>query len=313
MTQLSVPFRWDLVGPDQIGSLLSGTKPPTLWFLPGLIDATGKVIARSGNGDLYFVGRSLDSMFDLLGGAFADLTHRPLLRRLPFSFARRRERIGPAQWARAREVCAELGLDPSALVRRQRPVTFVDVVAEGGTFTELFTLLAEWLDERREPWNVARRKLRFVGVTIRDDGYRWHLRRSWTARLPADSVRNVAMDWPEWHYFGDLQHKLTASFRVERWLAEQPGPDHGDKTRQALAEATAVALAGRDPDRRRAIARAIRGEPALAQPWLRAIVRGLNGRGPPPGGVDHAPRSACFCPCQGADRRKVGNRTPANA
>ena len=295
MTQSSVPYRWALVGPDQIGSLLAGTKEPKLWFLPELIEATGKVLARSGNGDLYFVGRSLDSMFDLLGGAFADLAQRPKLRRLPFSFPRR-ERISPAQRARAREVCAELGLDPYALVRRQRPVTFVDVVYVGDSFTQLFTLLADWLDEWREPWNVARRKLRFVGITIRgDDNYRWQQHRAWPARLPADSVRNVPMAWPEWDYFGNAQPKLTHSFRVERWLDEQPGPDHGEKTRQALAEATALARAGRDAAGRRAIARAIRGEPALAlcrrrppagrpppPAWLRAIVRGLNGRGPPP-------------------------------
>jgi hypothetical protein len=30
-----------------------------------------KLLARSGNGDLVFVHRSLDSMFDLLGGALA--------------------------------------------------------------------------------------------------------------------------------------------------------------------------------------------------------------------------------------------------
>ncbi|MDQ7904166.1 hypothetical protein RB614_06470 [Phytohabitans sp. ZYX-F-186] len=67
----SVPFRWDLVTPDQLGSLLRGTSPPDLWFLDDLVACTGKVLARSGNGDLVFVGRSLDSMFDLLGGALA--------------------------------------------------------------------------------------------------------------------------------------------------------------------------------------------------------------------------------------------------
>lgn len=318
-----MPFRWDLVGPDQIGTLLSGTTQPDLWFLPELLDRTGKVLARSGNGGLYFVGRSLDSMFDLLGGALTGMEHGPDVHRLPFSFARGNDSISATHLARAREVCAAAGLDPYSLVRRRRPVTFVDVVSEGETFGELFALLADWLDERREPWNVARRVLRFVGVTIRrghgPDTWRWQQHAGWPALLPASSVRNVSMAWPEWDYFGNYQRKLTRSYRVDRWLAEPDGPDHGDKTRQALAEAIAVSQAGRSSGGRRAIARGISGEPDLAQPWLRAIVRGLTGRGPPggpgiaAGGVGHAPRSRLVRPCHGADRRKVGNRTPVAA
>lgn len=52
---------WDLVTPDQLGLLLSRPSVPDLWFLNELSRA-GKVVARSGNGDLPFVGRSLDSM-----------------------------------------------------------------------------------------------------------------------------------------------------------------------------------------------------------------------------------------------------------
>jgi hypothetical protein len=66
----NVPFRWDLVTPDQLGSLLAGTSDPDLWFLDDLVECAGKVLARCGGGDLVFFGRSLDSMFDLLGGAF---------------------------------------------------------------------------------------------------------------------------------------------------------------------------------------------------------------------------------------------------
>ncbi len=66
-----MPFRWDLVTPDQLGSLTTGTPAPALWFLDDLIRCTGQVVARSGDGDLVFVGRSLDSMFDLLGSGQA--------------------------------------------------------------------------------------------------------------------------------------------------------------------------------------------------------------------------------------------------
>lgn len=53
------------------------------------------------------------------------------------------------------------------MARRARPVTFVDVVDAGSTFAELFDLLNDWIVEVREPWDVVRRKLRFVGVTMR--------------------------------------------------------------------------------------------------------------------------------------------------
>src|SRR3954464_11188002 len=85
--EAGVPFRWDLVTPDQLGSLLDGVAPPDLWFLDDLVACAGKVLARSGNGDLVFVGRSLDSMFDLLGGVLAGSVGRRLYR-LPLSFQR---------------------------------------------------------------------------------------------------------------------------------------------------------------------------------------------------------------------------------
>jgi hypothetical protein len=46
---VNLPFRWDLVTPDQLGSLLAGTTEPDLRFLDALVECTGKVLARSGN------------------------------------------------------------------------------------------------------------------------------------------------------------------------------------------------------------------------------------------------------------------------
>jgi hypothetical protein len=139
----SLPFRWDLVTPDQLGSLLEGTTVPDLWFLNDLVACTGKVLARSADGDLVFVGRSLDSMFDLLGGALGDRTDATQLRRLPLSFQRtgvgswrqwRRRPLTAAEQIQARRVFAAAGVTPHGLARRQRPVTFVDVVYRGSTF-----------------------------------------------------------------------------------------------------------------------------------------------------------------------------------
>lgn len=150
--EIAVPFRWDLVSPDQLGSLLAGAGEPDLWFLDSLVACAGKVLARSGDGDLFFVGRSLDSMFDLLSGALTGAAAAPDVRRLPLSFARkpvragrgwRRPPLGDAGRRQARRMLAALGLAPQALARRSRPATFADVVSAGSTFTEMFTLLRD--------------------------------------------------------------------------------------------------------------------------------------------------------------------------
>jgi hypothetical protein len=282
---MSAPFRWDLVTPDQLGSLPAGTASPKPPFLDDLVACAGKVLARSGNGDLVFVGRSLDSMFDLLGGALTGLADDRRLHRLPLSFAglgvlagRRwhRRPLTPAETARARELLAGVGVTPRGLARRARPVAFVDVVSGGGTFRQLFTLLRSWIDEERQAWQVIRRKVRFVGVTPRrrtsPNTYRWQQVEEWPAQLPARSVVNVSLDPWVWSYLGDHQVKLTRTFRPDCWLAEAAGPGRDEPTRQAIAEALAIVAYGRSRAGRRALARAVRGEPTLAEPWLRTLV-----------------------------------------
>jgi hypothetical protein len=67
------------------------------------------------------------------------------------------------------------------------------------------------------------------------------------------------------------------STSADRWLARADGPDRDERTRRALAEAVAIVAYGRTADGRRALARAMSGEPAMAEPWLRTLVARLNG------------------------------------
>ena len=123
------------------------------------------------------------------------------------------------QVSRAREVLTDAGLAPGVLAR------------QAVIFGELFQLLDEWIDETRGPWDVIRKQLRVVGVTIRrktsPNTGRWQQHAGWTSRLP-----------------------------VRSWLAEDDGSDRDERTRQALAEAVALVKYGRGKDGRRAIARA---------------------------------------------------------
>ncbi|MGW6445045.1 hypothetical protein [Lentzea sp. NPDC055074] len=274
---MNVPFRWDLVTPDRLGSLLDDVAVPEVGYLTELSRCAGKVLARGGNGDAVFVGRSLDSMFDLLGGALEGTDQR--LARLPLSF-RRRHDYSRAEVLRAREILADIGVTPASLARRARPVTFVDVVSSGSTFTSLFTLLDDWVAEEHETWPVIRLKLRFVGVTAAGrtspNTWRWHDHADWTSRLPAASVVNVSLDRATWSYFADHQRKVTKSFGPNRWVGGAAEIGRDERTREALAEAVQLVALGRTKEVRRMIARGMDGEPALSEPWLRTLQSRLS-------------------------------------
>lgn len=267
---MTVPFRWDLLKPDQLGSLLDGVETPEVTYLAALSRCAGEVLARSGDGDLVFVGRSLDSMFDLLGGALEGTGRR--LARLPLSI---QGPLSGLEVLRAREALEGLGITPHALARRTRPVTFVDVVASGRTFGRLFALLDDWIEEERETWPAIRLKLRFVGVTREWEPtpkmWRWQQHAEWTGRLPASSVVNVSLDPFVWSYFGDHQDKLTRWHPPTRWVSGPQETKRDERTRKALAEAVRLVELGRTKEVRRMIARAMDGEPALAEPWLRTL------------------------------------------
>ncbi|WP_233611545.1 hypothetical protein [Amycolatopsis sp. WAC 01376] len=270
------PYRWDLVRPDQLGTLLERAEKPSLWFLDELIACAAKVIARAGDADLYFVGRSADSVHDLLSGT----PWRDRIHQLPLSFAGARDGLTAADVAQLRANLTAAGLSPYDLARG-RPKVFVDLVYTGQTFTELYRLLRDWIDDEREAWSIIRGRLRFLGITIREDttpsAFRWQQHFDWPAELPANGVRNISLDWPVWHYFGDVQAKLTASFPRPRWSDENGrAPEHSEKRLRGLAEAVAIVEAGRSKAARDLLVRHLRSEPAMAESWLRTLITRLR-------------------------------------
>lgn len=264
------PFRWDLVTPDQLGELPRARFP----YADELVEAAAKVLARSGGGDMFFVGRSPDSLFDLLSGALDGTGHASALRRLAYSNVGARDRLA------ARHVLARQGLTPYALARSRRPVALVDLVSGGATFTALYRLLRDWIADEREPWPVIRRKLRFVGLTARTatspKAYRWQQDYAWPAELPARAVVNVSIEYELWSYIGTWQHKVTPSFPAGRWFAEQEGPRRGERVRVALAEATGLVALGRARRTRSLLVQTLTGEPAYGEGWLRSLVAELG-------------------------------------
>src|SRR3712207_2934833 len=102
----TLPFRWDLVAPDQLGTLLACTGSPRLWFVDDLAACAGWVLARSGNGDLGCLARPPNVEFPPLGGARAAIAAARGLRRPRVSFARPAVRSG-RRWRERRLTHAE--------------------------------------------------------------------------------------------------------------------------------------------------------------------------------------------------------------
>ncbi|WP_200865848.1 hypothetical protein [Amycolatopsis decaplanina] len=270
------PYRWDLVRPDQLGTLLERAGEPSLWFLDELIECAAKVIARAGDADLYFVGRSADSVHDLLSGT----PWRERIHRLPLSFAGTRDGLTESDVDRLRRYLSSVGLSPHDLARG-RPKVFVDLVYTGQTFTDLYGVLRDWIDDDREAWSIIRGRLRFLGITIRErttpSAFRWQQHFDWPAGLPANGVRNISLDEPVWLYFGNSQHKLTASFPRPRWSDENGrAPEHSERRVRGLAEAVAIVEAGRSKAGRDLLVRHLRKEPAMAESWLRTLITRLR-------------------------------------
>ncbi|WP_052675147.1 hypothetical protein [Amycolatopsis orientalis] len=270
------PYRWDLVRPDQLGTLLERAGKPALWFLDELIECAAKVIARAGDAELYFVGRSADSVYDLLSGT----PWRERIHRLPLSFAGTGDGLADSDVDSLRAHLASAGLSPYDLARG-RPKVFVDLVYTGGTFTELYGLLREWIEDEREAWSIIRGRLRFLGITIREDtspsAFRWQQTFDWPTELPANAVRNISLEWPVWNYLGNTQPKLTSSFPRPRWSDENgSAPEHSGKRLKGLAEAVEIVQAGRSKATRDLLVRHLRREPAMAESWLRTLVTRLR-------------------------------------
>lgn len=283
MIEPNRPFRWDLVRPDHLGALLDGIPAPDLWFLDDLVECAAKVLARSEDGELYFLGRSVDSVFDLLGGALPDPGR---LRLLPLSTSGIDDlfgRLHPAEVAQLRANLAAHGLDPAALGRGSRPVVFVDVVSTGRTLAQLLDLLRDWAAHERADWPAILRRIRIVGLTRRThtspNTHRWQQHAGWTRGL---TIRNVSVESALFSYLADHQVKLTWSFGRGLWAAEEvrePARDH--RTCRALAEAVAIVEAGRTPAVRERLARTMNREPAITETWLRDLVRRLLPRASP--------------------------------
>ncbi|XKK38060.1 hypothetical protein HFP72_26105 [Nocardiopsis sp. ARC36] len=280
------PFRWNVAGGAQLGSLpeteTEGGVGPRYGgydraYVAELIECAAKIVARSADGDLYFVGRSPDSLYDLLGGIYAGSDDAGRLHQLPLSLYGYEGRgLDPREREQLRVNLADAGLSPERLAGRKRPVVFVDLVNEGTTFENLHYQLRDWIDDERAAWNVIRTKVRYLGVTPRDktspNTWRWQQNADWVGELPARAVRNVSAPPWLWRYLANSQPKTAHSFRRNRWADPSvTKPRHDEEARAALTSAVVLHRHGLTPEARERFRRVLAGEPGFREPWLRAL------------------------------------------
>ena len=122
-----------------LGSLV-GQAPPTVCteLCEPLLPCASRVLAFAGNADIVFVGRSPESLFDLISGVLFETSWLERLKLLHFSMRwTELAKVGaehPQSIPALRQYLTVLGLEPARISRHPRPVALIDWVQTGGTF-----------------------------------------------------------------------------------------------------------------------------------------------------------------------------------
>jgi HAD superfamily hydrolase (TIGR01509 family) len=309
------PFRWDVTKRSQLGSLIdipeaerielfesamysaaSGKDwssvdhsiPLAQWFERELSLCCARSLAFCDDADLYFVGRSPQSLFDYLSGLLFDSSWANRLTLLHFS----------ARWYSVEDILRDystqleelyaylehIELSPRAIAQRSRPTTFIDIVARGSTFGMLVSLLHLWAKGSYPDWSAVRRKIRIVGLTARTKTspktWRWQEHVDWVELLEPGSIKNVSIPSALFHYLGGAQPKTSHSYPPYHWGDPEVQKPLGDdwRARHALAQAVSLFDKGRDRETRRAFVAQMAEQPAMQYPWYRSLANEIAGR-----------------------------------
>jgi hypothetical protein len=219
------PFRWNMASPRLLRRLGRGWTPAVPAHQQDrLLRCAASVLRAGGDSDLVFVGRSLESVYDLLSGALSRTTWYDRVQILQLSL----RDLSPAEFPeRCPQRAASLAgyfraclLTPRQIVERPRPVAFVDLVDRGSTFATLSRLLRFW-SGGPAAWREVRERLTWVAVlsqTPPDGGAHWHPSRSQGAEeFDPEHVRRCFLNTQLWRYLADQQLKTTASYTPRRW------------------------------------------------------------------------------------------------
>jgi hypothetical protein len=282
-----VPFRWDVTRREQLGNLI--LESSRLQISPGFIEdlrkCCSRVISFSRNSDLFFVGRSPESLFDYLSGIFYETEWMVRLNLLHFSMRGWKEKDIRYQYPGAltglRLYFIGMGLDPKNLALREKPVAFIDLVASGETLGNIMKLLYNWSKEIKLDWNSVKRKIRIVGITRQmktsPNTWRWQQHIDWSSLLESDSIKNVSINWRLWDYLGNRQWKVTDSYSPQKWGKEEVMlPSRNFETIQALKRALNLFEIGRMQEEKLKLVEELTQEKAMQSSWFRQLILKLQ-------------------------------------
>lgn len=208
------PFRWDLRRRASLGGLLEGKAAPAYpCFEDDLLDCATRVLAEADDSDLFFLGRSPESILDVLSGLLQGTTWERRLHHLPLSLWSSRTVV---QERVLRAYLSANDLDPARILASPRPRAVCDLVASGATLGELVQFLHKWCWEERLNWRALRGKLRFICVVEDTMGASWCEEAAWPALLDRAALRHVSVPVQLWRYLADWQPKTAQSFTPVR-------------------------------------------------------------------------------------------------
>jgi len=272
------PFRWNVAKREQLGRMVTdGYDGDYWWRQDEFQQCCARVLAFAGDRRVFFVGRSLESMFDYLSGALCDTSW---IDRLDlFLFSMRYTQVRAPALSAMKGYMSELAIDPQSIARSA--ITLVDVVFDGETFSNLIELLHDWCEEDGVDWQAVRRNTRIIGVTQRTKTspktWRWQQQREAVTMLPPGAVKNVSLEPRLWGYLGDQQAKVTASYSPRRWGDEDVAhPDHNDRQLKGLQEAWHIFKVGCTPESRRRLTRAMAQTTGMQYEWFRHLLSEIN-------------------------------------
>lgn len=272
-----VPFRWDVSRREQLGRLAAPGPMPEQphHFTSDLRDCCARVLSVACECDIFFVGRSPESLFDYLRGLCFATSWAGRLNLLPFSMRGwvtddvRRRYPGAVEALRAH--WTGLRLDPVALARRERPVALIDLVSEGLTMRSLIAMLRAWCDEVHGDWPALARKLRVIGIISTTWSHRVRLVPHGAALQPSSVVR-VRVNDALWDYLGNKQPKTCISYSPDAWGdARTAIPPRGEESIAALRLARNLFERGRTRDERKYFVRALSRAGGLRSSELRSL------------------------------------------
>jgi len=282
------PFRWNLTHRNHLGKLIEGERARTYdAFIDDLMLCCSRIIAFSDDSNLFFVGRSPESIFDFLSGLLFDSVWFERLELLHFSMRFQEESKIKEEYPKAvdamREYFRHLGLHPETIATKERPVAFVDLVSSGDTFGRLITFLFNWSNEIKFDWSAVKRRIRIIGITERrktsPNTWRWQQHSDWISLLGTKAVKNVSISRGFWSYLGDYQQKVSLSYAPARWgNPESALPSYTNDQLMALRSAFDLFESGRTKEKREEFAALLTEESAMKNEWLRKLVLNLRSK-----------------------------------